>query len=829
MNVFKHKLFLFYFIILLGLPSALSAQVQSIRADIYQGEQYDQHIVNSIVLPAFITKQSANGKASWIETGTTTGRPGFNTLLYTPNAGFVGKDTIKITYYRQAALATNQDVVVTVLRSEVTAVDDFEETNQNQAVTIDVLSNDFLTNGTLKVKEILVANQAMNVTINVDGTITYFPVAGFSGVANLSYLVCNEIDICDVATVSIAVENTTPNRIDTLSIVTTKNTTVPVLLPIEGYTLSQSPSKGTLDDSADVVYYIPNPNTIGKDKFVYQSDTGNGSKVVLVNVLDAKASNTFAIDDYVYTPVGQAVEINVVENDQDVAQTTIVRQPAYGKLSTLNSGVVTYTPNNGFTTFNEYTVDRFTYRATLANGTFEEATVFVYVNNFNPSNTTYELTAIKNSPLALQYAVPIDYKEFVIVSQGAIGKVTFYPSINAIVYGQKIVGEKVLLYVPTQGATGLDEFEVQYCVSDNPSSCKSIKIKVNILDVVLSDAEKCVLDGCVWEGDANNDGTVNMVDLLTLGQHIGKIGATRGMTANNLWYGKYAQDWTSANLKYTDTDGNGVISGKDTTGISTFYSRKHKITPTPMPQPNPLPIYYGKPDTIPLYGPGSTLEIPIILGSEYYTATDIYGLNFEVNYSPTVFRAGSGKIIFDQDSWLSYGSPVLELSKEQSVGKIEAGFSRTDNLSRSGYGRVARFTTITEKDLDGWRDGNEEVIIPLSITATAINGAGQSIALGTDTYALKIVKTANGEDGVVLEEIEAEQEALTLFPNPTAEVLFFDKAVERVEIFTLTGQKVFEAANVNQIQVKSWNQGIYLVRARLQNGEIINKKFEVVE
>ncbi|NJL77101.1 MAG: hypothetical protein HC892_20900 [Saprospiraceae bacterium] len=283
-----------------------------------------------------------------------------------------------------------------------------------------------------------------------------------------------------------------------------------------------------------------------------------------MNILDAKAKNTFAIDDYVYTPVGQAVEINVVENDQNVAQTTIVRQPAYGKLSTLNSGVVTYTPNNGFTTFNEYTVDRFTYRATLANGTFEEATVFIYVNNFNPSNTTYELSAIKNSPLALQYAVPIDYKEFVIVSQGAIGKVTFYPSINAIIYGQKIVGEKVLLYVPTQGATGLDEFEVQYCVSDNRSTCKSIKIKVNILDVVLSDAEKCVLDGCVWEGDANNDGTVNMVDLLTLGQHIGKIGATRGTTSNNLWYGKYAQDWTSANLKYTDTDGNGVISGKDT-------------------------------------------------------------------------------------------------------------------------------------------------------------------------------------------------------------------------------------------------------------------------
>ncbi|NJL77100.1 MAG: cadherin-like domain-containing protein [Saprospiraceae bacterium] len=253
MNVFKHKLFLFYFIILLGLPSALSAQVQSIRADIYQGEQYDQHIVNSVVLPAFITKQSTNGKASWMETGATTGRPGFNTLLYTPNAGFVGRDTIKVTYYRQAALATSQDVIVTVLRSEVTAVDDFEETKQNQAVTINVLANDFLTNGILKVKEILVANQATNVTINVDGTITYFPVAGFSGVANLSYLVCNEINICDVATVSIAVENSTPNRIDTLSIITTKNTTVPVLLPIEGYTLSQSPSKGNLDDSADVV------------------------------------------------------------------------------------------------------------------------------------------------------------------------------------------------------------------------------------------------------------------------------------------------------------------------------------------------------------------------------------------------------------------------------------------------------------------------------------------------------------------------------------------------------------------------------------------------
>lgn len=825
MNVSKQiKLLL---IALLGFPLLVDAQSET-RSDIYQGQTAEE-FVQSLILPPSITQSPANGTATWLETGTTTGIVGFNTLVYRPNANFIGRDTVEVAYWRPPAISTTRTYIIEVLESKVFAEDDYAYTDAGTPIMIDVLNNDTQTNGTLTVEKILVANHAENVTIDVDGQISFYPTAGYAGIANLNYLVCNDIGICDVATVSVEVKSDALSTNDTLEIFTTRYSDQAVLLSTDGFILEEQPTKGWIDDSEDVMRYVPDGDQIGEDTFIFKSLDGAVTKTVFVTILDDQLPNVYANDDYIYTPVGQAVEFDLLENDLQSGEATVqfLQQPRFGTLTQLDNGLISYEPRSGFATVNEYSVDRFTYQITLSDGTVETATAYVYVNDFTPSASTFELQVAKNNPLAIQYAVPINYEGFEIISQGELGRVSFHQSINESVLGQQVIGEKVLLYTPVANATGTDEFEVQYCVS--AGNCRSVKVRVEVLDIEIAESEKCVLNDCVWEGDANNDGVVNMYDLLALGHHVGKTGASRENQAA-AWLGQAASDWNTGNeVKFLDTDGDGVVSSSDTTAISQYYGKTHKIVSTGTPPVNPLPIYYGKPDTIPVAGPGAILEIPIILGNEYFQAEDIYGLTFEINYSPNIFQEGSGKITFDDDSWLTYGSPSLELTRENISGRIDVGFTKTNGRTSSGFGKVALFSVVTVANIDSWRNGNQEIITPLTITASAIDGQGQTMQLGTDSYSLKLALT---EEEEVVAELVAVEDALSVYPNPSTEFLNLQMnnadQIERVEIFTLTGQKIYEGQNENQVEVKGWNEGVYLLRAFTSEGEILNKKFEVL-
>ena len=67
---------------------------------------------------------------------------------------------------------------------------------------------------------------------------------------------------------------------------------------------------------------------------------------------------------------------------------------------------------------------------------------------------------------------------------------------------------------------------------------------------------------------------------------------------------------------------------------------------------------------------------------------------------------------------------------------------------------------------------------------------------------------------------------LTIFPNPTNGVLNFTEELqnEKIEIFSLNGQKIFdrEVTNINSIKL-NLNSGIYLLKVS-NNHRVINSK-----
>ncbi len=118
-----------------------------------------------------------------------------NTITYTPNAGFTGNDGFK---YKAldghiSSNAARVDISVNPLvNSQPVAVDDYATTRMNSSVTVNVLSNDYDTDGTIDPSTVAIVTpppQGGTAVVNPDGTITFTPGLNFRGTDGFSYRV----------------------------------------------------------------------------------------------------------------------------------------------------------------------------------------------------------------------------------------------------------------------------------------------------------------------------------------------------------------------------------------------------------------------------------------------------------------------------------------------------------------------------------------------------------------------------------------------------------------------------------------------------------------
>lgn len=89
--------------------------------------------------------------------------------------------------------------------------------------------------------------------------------------------------------------------------------------------------------------------------------------------------------------------------------------------------------------------------------------------------------------------------------------------------------------------------------------------------LMLVDPPKEVL---VWPGDTNNDGTVNVVDLLPIGLYYGMTGTYRQNATTN-WKAQSCLSWTLPEAAFADATGNGVVDTLDIPVIIQNYNQIH--------------------------------------------------------------------------------------------------------------------------------------------------------------------------------------------------------------------------------------------------------------
>ena len=336
--------------------------------------------------------------------------------------------------------------------------------------------------------------------------------------------------------------------------------------------------------------------------------------------------------------------------------------------------------------------------------------------------------------------------------------------------------------------------------------------------------------GCVYPGDANNDGVANNFDLLPIALSNAMTGSAR-FNATTQWTPQTCTDWTDSipntttNRKHADCDGNGNIGASDILVILQNYGQVHQRAPFNQIVLNNTPTIscvFGTPNVQPAAYP-YLLQAAIKVGSVADPATDITGLAFTINYDANM--ATSASINLSSLSWLGAPNELYHLQHDDGQGHLDVAVSRFDGTTRNGYGAIATASFVIEDNVIGRGTANTNYPFVVNIsTIKAINN-------------LNIEKTVNGaqtqiivENVVLATDVQTLANQIKITPNPTQGVVRINAASARIESATLTntlGQVVFQqiipSVSDATLQFPTLANGVYMLYLTTDAGKITKK------
>ncbi len=714
---------------------------------------------------------------------------------------------------------------------------DMAYTYQGIPVVIDVLANDNDPDGSnadLMIQPLISEYPEGMINVMTNNTIVFAPEPGFTGEFVFTYTICSS-DVpedCDFADVVVTVidNNDGPLQAETDFFVSNGSTLEDLQLTVLAndvitdntqITTFGQPVNGYLFwgiNPDEPPFYAPNdPTFVGQDSLFYiicdQTIDDCDAAMIYIDLSGAGNIVIDAIDDYVATAVDNSIMIPIFNNDiYDINSYSLlsVSTPDNGVVSIAESlpEQISYTPNVGFEG-----QDQFTYTiCEAATGICDQATVYievgsgliavddyVVIENYSPQNLD-----LQSNDIFAGMALITDF------TQPASGSVGCDPAAIPC----------VALYTPNPGFEGSDSFD--YIICDNFSGI------CDTATVYLTVGVDCSA-GCVWAGDANNDGVANNFDILAVGLGFGDTGTSR-IGASNDWYPQPSADWIqeittfttndegltfdsiTVNAKYADCNGNGVIEGNDIEAIGQNYGLTHAKNSEKQAAADAPAITFSLPEEIPA---NTWISVDVLVGSEEQIAEDIYGLAFTINYDADVVDLGSVSVDFDENGWFDDGNNIGLAKDFGEAGKIDIGYSRVDGQSISGYGKIATFSIFVIDNVSGKKSAAG---IPFNISASGalmVNSEGFVQAMNTEPA-----------ESIVTSIDKIDLSAMNFYPNPSADEVFFNFGgldIQTLKVFNAMGQLMhnqsFEVnASKTTLKVNSWDAGLYFVQFQTPDG-----------
>ena len=270
---------------------------------------------------------------------------------------------------------------------------DTSSTDEDNAVTINLLANDTEGDGDPLVIAEVTQGANGSVTINPDNTVEYSPAPDFNGSDSFTYVVVDTWGDTATSTVNVTVNpvNDAPIAID-VSSTTDEDQSVQVnflATDVDStdlmFVVVDGPTNGTLGAiSNSAISYTPNANFNGSDSFTFKANDGSADSnvaTVLVTITPVNDAPTANADSYrtnantTLQVIAPGVLANDTDVDGDVLSAALETDVSHGTLALGSNGSFIYTPHLNFSG-----ADSFSYRVFDGSAPSNIVTVDITIN-----------------------------------------------------------------------------------------------------------------------------------------------------------------------------------------------------------------------------------------------------------------------------------------------------------------------------------------------------------------------------------------------------------------------------------------------------------------
>jgi len=587
---------------------------------------------------------------------------------------------------------------------------------------------------------------------------------------------------------------------------------IELVLPSSEFTVLNDASNGSLSQTtiAFVWTYTPNQDYSGTDAFSFSSSAG-GLLEYDVNVLDKQTSNSFLVADEIFIPTNGTVSFDVLENDFKSDYDVFYFSP---DLTELGNGLYEYSPAQGFTGDLVFEYKVFTGLQLFTQD------ILIHVSDFAPTTQeTYAFELIQDQPIRLTHNTPTGAYTFYNSIDPAHGSLVILDANGEEVTAcDTLTGENTIVYTPDSGYAGTDEFDIEYCIGSNP--CEIVKVDINVLSSSHTDC--LCLEDCVFEGDHNDDGRVDIKDILDLGLNIGEGGSVRTEDFTQTWTGQFSNNWgfdqlgSSVDLKCGDADGDSYIDEYDLSVIEQHYGKLSKFQTAISSAISDVPVYFVPQQTE--VDSGDLLVIDIIVGDANYPPIDMHGLAFSFNMNPEWMDSSSVNFYLYDDNWLSYNSPTKDFQYVPQDGQVDIAVTRFSKGSADGFGVIGAIEFIVEDEVQGLKRSSAEaasLVLEMS-NIISVNEYGKY----SSHPSIRERVQSSSEDET--QDYGLTERSVVTFPNPTTGLVNISskKALDKIEVIDAQGRLL---QTHRTIDLTPYDTGVYFLRLHSQD-EILTKK-----
>ncbi|MCU4164289.1 Ig-like domain-containing protein [Carboxylicivirga caseinilyticus] len=428
----------------------------------------------------------------------TTLKIGCGRIQYTPNDNFNGDDsfTYQVTDSIGGSGTATVYLTVTTVADSPVAIADSYTTDEDVAVVMDVLLNDYDNDNDINISSLSIASEASNGNLAINnGEITYTPNQDFNGSDSFTYQICDDTELCATATVTITInsvndapvaEDDNDSGIGNGSVrtnVASNDYDVEDNLNLNSINIISQPQNGSVqvENGTGYIIYTPETNFDGTDQYSYEICDGEGecAQATVYITITSQDFTPVTTSDYIDLDEDGSVSIYPLDNDSspnsalDPSTLTIIEGPFNGSynLNISNSQIV-YVPDENY-----YGKDTIVYQICNEASICAVDTIFIVINSVNdaPAPKDDYITVLEGETIELDVTLNDTDIESPDLIWARIA--TYTPSIKGTAI---MLSDRRTLNYTAPYNCGCSEEVVDYILEDGTGAISGARVHITI-------------------------------------------------------------------------------------------------------------------------------------------------------------------------------------------------------------------------------------------------------------------------------------------------------------------------------------------------------------